>query len=137
MLKDEIKDKKTEETEGECKFCRQMMAIKALPEWDQDKKNELATELCNCTDARVYAERKKRQEKAEAIIVKTFKNTPKMQITDPAIETLKRGVACMIQCEFDTLQLKCGAVTATITKPAPGKILIKGSRKEEAGGEVE
>lgn len=99
--------------------------------------DELATEMCNCTEAKVYSVRKKRLERAEQIIEKTFKGTPKMQLTDPAVETLKRGVACMIQCEFDTLQLKCGAVTATITKPAPGKILIKGSRKEEAGGEVE
>ncbi len=137
MLKDEIKDKKTEETEGECKFCRQMMAIKALPEWDQDTKNELATELCSCKDAKIYSGRKKRLEKAEAIIVKTFKNTPKMQITDPAVETLKRGVACMIQHEFDVMQVKCGGVTATITMAGDGKIHIKGSRKEEAGGEVE
>lgn len=103
----------------------------------KDKKNELATEMCNCTEAKVYSIRKKRLERAEQIIEKTFKGTPKMQLTDPAVETLKRGVACMIQHEFDVMQVKCGGVTATITMAGDGKIHIKGSRKEEAGGEVE
>lgn len=136
MLKDEIKDKKVKEGEGECRYCHQMMAIKALPDWNQDQKNELATELCSCKEAKLYSGRKKRQEKAEAIIDKTFKGTVQFSLSDPAIATLKRGVACMIQNEFDQLQLKCGAVTATITESG-GKIHINGSRKMMAGGEVE
>lgn len=136
MLKDEIKDKKVKEGEGECRYCHQMMAIKALPEWDQDTKNELATELCSCKEAKLYSQSKKRLEKAEDVINKTFKGSAQFSLSAPAIETLKRGVGCMIQHEFDQLQLKCGAVTATITEVG-GKIHIKGSRKMEAGGEVE
>lgn len=137
MLKNDVKqEKKVTDREGGCKFCGQIAILKAPKEWEQDKIDELATESCSCNDAKVYTKRKERLEKAEKIIHDTF-SKPKMQITDQAIETLKRASACMIAREFDSLQLRCGGVTATITMAGDGKIHIKGSRKEEAGGEVE
>ncbi len=108
--------------------------MKAPKEWEQDKIDELSTESCSCNDAKVYTKRKERLEKAEKIIHDTF-SKPKMQITDQAIETLKRASACMIAREFDSIQLKCGEVTATITT-GDGKIIISGSRKEKEGGEA-
>ena len=135
MLKNDVKNaKKVTDREGGCKFCGQIAILKAPKEWEQDKIDELATESCSCNDAKVYTKRKERLEKAEKIIHDTF-SKPKMQITDQAIETLKRASACMIAREFDSLQLRCGEVTATISA-GDGKIIISGTRKEKEGGEA-
>lgn len=43
---------------GSCKFCKQVAARKALKEWSQEEIDELATETCECIDARIYAHKK-------------------------------------------------------------------------------
>lgn len=109
--------------------------LSAPEHWDNDLLDEYATELCKCSDAQVYTTRKRRLEKAEGIIDATF-SKKNMTITDTAILTLKKACACMIQHEFDAIQLKCGEVTATIAENSDGKITITGSRKEKDGGSV-
>ena len=43
---------------GSCKFCGQVATRKALEEWSQEEIDELATETCECVDARIYAHKK-------------------------------------------------------------------------------
>lgn len=139
MLKDDVKkpinEKMLTEENGACKFCGQMAVLQVPEIWDDDQINEYATELCKCNDAQVYTSRKQRLEKAEEIIDRTF-TKPKMTITDPAIMTLKRASACIIGHEFESLQLKCGEVTATISEGSEGMITISGSYKEKDGGKI-
>lgn len=48
---------------GSCKFCKQVAARKALKEWSQEEIDELATETCECIDARIYAHKKSQKER--------------------------------------------------------------------------
>lgn len=49
---------------GSCKFCGQVATRKALEEWSQEEIDELATETCECVDARIYAHKKGQKERA-------------------------------------------------------------------------
>lgn len=50
---------------GSCKFCGQVATRKALEEWSREEIDELATETCECVDARIYAHKKGQKERAE------------------------------------------------------------------------
>lgn len=53
---------------GSCKFCGQVATCKALEEWSQEEIDELATETCECVDARIYTHKKGQKERANARI---------------------------------------------------------------------
>lgn len=50
---------------GSCKFCGQAATRKALKEWGGEEIDELATETCECVDARIYAHKKRSERKGE------------------------------------------------------------------------
>lgn len=43
---------------GSCKFCKQAAMRKVLSEWSQEEIDELATETCECVNARIYTHKK-------------------------------------------------------------------------------
>lgn len=73
MLKDEVKKIKEAmpgcviTAQGGCLFCGQIIALEADPTWKQEDLDELATELCDCTEAGAYTYTKKRREKSKKV----------------------------------------------------------------------
>lgn len=41
-----------ESTTGTCRFCNQLVAIKAAPDATEEEKNKIASSECNCKDAK-------------------------------------------------------------------------------------
>lgn len=72
MLKDEVKKIKEAmpgyiiTAQGGCLFCGQIIALEADPTWKQEELDELATELCDCTEAGgiyIHKEKKRKSKK--------------------------------------------------------------------------
>ena len=63
MLYEQVEESgaETEMAAGACKFCGQAAVRKALKEWSQEEINELATETCDCANARIYAAKKREE----------------------------------------------------------------------------
>lgn len=80
-------------TTGTCKFCGQAAARKALKEWRQEEIDELATETCECIDARIYAHKKSQKERANGRIELLFgKENKSVTVPDAAVDLLHKAV---------------------------------------------
>ncbi len=78
---------------GICKFCGQMATRKVLEEWGQEEIDELATETCECADARLYAHKKGQKERADARITLLFgKENKSVTVPDTAVDLLHKAV---------------------------------------------
>jgi hypothetical protein len=78
---------------GTCKFCGQVATRKALEEWSQEEIDELATETCECIDARIYAHKKGQKERAHARIDLLFgKDNKTVTVPDAAVDLLHKAV---------------------------------------------
>lgn len=78
---------------GSCKFCGQVATRKALEEWSQEEIDELATETCECVDARIYAQKKGQKERANARIDLLFgKDNKSVTVPDAAVDLLHKAV---------------------------------------------
>lgn len=78
---------------GSCKFCGQVATRKALEEWGQEDIDELATETCECLDARIYAYKKGQKERANARIDLLFgKENKSVTVPDAAVDLLHKAV---------------------------------------------
>lgn len=78
---------------GICKFCGQMATRKVLEEWGQEEIDELATETCECADARLYAHKKGQKERADARITLLFgKENKSVTVPDAAVDLLHKAV---------------------------------------------
>ena len=79
--------------QGICKFCGQMATRKVLEEWGQEEIDELATETCECADARLYAHKKGQKERADARITLLFgKENKSVTVPDAAVDLLHKAV---------------------------------------------
>ena len=99
MLYEQVEKRETEagggvETvTGICKFCGQMATRKVLEEWGQEEIDELATETCECADARLYAHKKGQKERADARITLLFgKENKSVTVPDAAVDLLHKAV---------------------------------------------
>lgn len=103
---------------GTCKFCKQIATRKALKEWSQEEIDELATETCECIDARIYAHKKSQKERAHSRIDLLFGAENKaVTVPDAAVDLLHKAVYPI--CEgFIT------AITVDIGNGVKGKINI-------------
>lgn len=78
MLKDRIEEMKKEFPEGlvsgrgGCKFCGQIVAIEVPADWEDQERDELATEMCECISATIYTRKKQQKERAAKAIEKQF-----------------------------------------------------------------
>lgn len=103
---------------GSCKFCKQAAMRKVLSEWSQEEIDELATETCECIDARIYAHKKSQKERAHSRIDLLFGAENKaVTVPDAAVDLLHKAVYPI--CEgFIT------AITVDIGNGVKGKINI-------------
>ena len=108
MIKDIMKKAKEEVAEcliqdrGGCKFCGQIRALEVPADWTEEMCNELATELCECTESEIYTRKKKQKEKAvDLVMAATYIN-----------QTLAIGTFCVDTdekyCSFESNELFTG-----------------------------
>lgn len=78
---------------GSCKFCKQAAMRKVLCEWNQEEIDELATETCECVNARIYTHKKSQKERAHNKIDLLFgENNTTVIVPDAAVDLLHKTV---------------------------------------------
>ena len=141
MLKDEVKKIKEAmpgyviTAQGGCLFCGQIIALEVDPTWKQEELDELATELCDCTEAGAYTYTKKRREKAKKCIKEQFQEEIKENenikhllnvVTDMVINEEIRTFSCDIN----------GKIKAKISMTAKGNVKIERTETEKKSEET-
>lgn len=103
---------------GVCKFCGQIATRKALEEWSQEDIDELATETCECMDARIYAHKKGQKERADQRIELLFGiDNKSVTVPDAAVELLHKAV-------YPICEGFISSITVDIGNGVKGKISI-------------
>ena len=94
MLKEDLEEVEREEpenvitTHAGCRYCGQYLQIKAIKDWNEHLVEEFAVEMCNCTDAMEYVNRKSRRERAK----KKAETLLKGQIPDKDLEFVNQAI---------------------------------------------
>lgn len=71
MLKEDVEEMEREEpdnvitTHAGCRYCGQFLQIKVIKGWNDHLVEEFAVEMCDCTEAMEYVNRKYRKERAK------------------------------------------------------------------------
>lgn len=109
--------------------------MEADPTWKQEELDELATELCDCTEAGAYTYTKKRREKAKKCIKEQFQEEIKENenikhllnvVTDMVINEEIRTFSCDIN----------GKIKAKISMTAKGNVKIERTETEKKSEET-
>lgn len=114
---------------GTCRYCKQRLLIN-IPEGEvpEDYEDDIATEECNCAEAREMADRKKSQADAYEKISKLFNNYACKDILVTAVHPL-------ICDDIESISIKVGKnMKATMKKTSKGKIRVE---KIVTSGEAE
>lgn len=137
MLRDELEELK-EHPEGlntqigACIFCGQMAQIETLSPWPEEKCNEVATELCDCAEAKTYVYKKRRLEKACRSIEEQFRSQEK------TIRDILRQLAALIvdsRLESATVKIN-GELKAKISLTAKGSVKVERIQTKKTAEEV-
>lgn len=94
MLKEDVEEMEREEpanvitTHAGCRYCGQFLQIKVIKEWNDYLVEEFAVEMCDCTEAMEYVNRKYRKERAK----KKAESILKGQIPDKDLEFVNKAI---------------------------------------------
>lgn len=142
MLKDIVEQaKKTPELliphPGGCKYCGQIAALEIPSDWTEEMCNELATELCECTEAGIYARKKKQKEKASEAIEEQFGDKAEDRIEEEVIGLLNIIADMVIEDRLNSGTLDIGdGIKAKISLTAKGTVKVERTKTEKGAKEV-
>lgn len=131
-----LKKGKAIETTGTCVHCKQIRAVEVPESWTQEDTDEYVVELCDCKTAKMYTERKRRNEKIDQTIDSIFREGRGTPLPDEARELLKKAAKLITVHELEGCTLKLAGVTGTVNEGKDGVIKVTGSKKLENGMEV-
>lgn len=138
MLVEQIKEAKENGQEviqarGGCCFCGQIADINALPGWEKEQYNEIATELCTCSEAKAYSEEKKQKERAHERIDMLFSPQKTPAIRKGAVKYLYEGVDKILSNQLVKITLDMGSgIKAAMYLTGKNKLKIKRSIKTDS-----
>lgn len=94
MLREDVEEMEREEpenvitTHAGCRYCGQYLQIKVIKGWNDHLVEEFAIEMCNCTEAMDYVNRKYRRERAKKKAEKLLQG----QIPDKDLEFVNEAI---------------------------------------------
>lgn len=94
MLREDVEEMEREEpenvitTHAGCRYCGQYLQIKVIKGWNDHLVEEFAVEMCNCTEAMDYVNRKYRRERAKKKAEKLLQG----QIPDKDLEFVNEAI---------------------------------------------
>ena len=94
MLKEDVEEMEREEpdnvitTHAGCRYCGQFLQIKVIKGWNDHLVEEFAVEMCDCTEAMEYVNRKYRKERAK----RKAESILKGQIPDKDLEFVNQAI---------------------------------------------
>ncbi len=111
---------------GSCKFCGQAATRKALEEWGQEDIDELATETCECLDARIYAHKKGQKERTNERIDLLFgKDNKSVTVPDAAVDLLHKAVYPICEGFIQSIAIDIGnGVKGKINVTSKGNVKV-------------
>ena len=133
MLADEIKKAREERAalvvhaRGGCNFCGQMADVNILKGWTEEQANEVATELCECGEAKAYTRQKGQKERGHKQVEKLFGDGNKqVAVKVGAIKLLHEAVDNVVSCNTGKVTVELGAgAKATINLTGKGVLKVK------------
>lgn len=106
-----------------CRFCGQTRLVQTVGDVSQDKLDEVATDQCDCSDAKVYHNRQQKIRRASEWADGYFENRPSI-IT--LVKTAFQGVT---NHDCEQVQIKDGEWTHTIYLDSDGYLTVKSGKK--------
>lgn len=101
---------------------------KVLCEWNQEEIDELATETCECIDARIYAHKKSQKERAHSRIDLLFgKDNTAVMVPDAAVDLLHKAVYPVCEGFIQSITVDAGNGTKAKISITP-KGIVKVAR---------
>lgn len=130
MLSDELKEWEKDMPEGvkeeigTCRFCGQTRLLHVVGPWDKEKCNEAATELCECTQAVIYAKRKSRKEKVTKAIEENFGEKAKYPVPEVAT-VMMAAVEPIVNYNVDSVAIKDGKVKYKLSMTSKDTVKVE------------
>lgn len=129
MLKEDLEEMEREEpenvitTHAGCRYCGQYLQIKVIKDWNEHLVEEFAVEMCNCTEAMEYINRKYRRERAKKKAEKLFKE----QIPDKDLEFINKAIELADKELVKKVTIQINAETkVTVQITAQEKLKVEG-----------
>ena len=143
MKKQEIEQIKQEHPEGlvmqtgACIYCGQIRQIETLNYWETEDCNELATELCDCQEAKLYTAKKEQKERAKRIIEKQFGEKSPQPSPPEIVDFLKTGAELIVEQKLGKLTITCeDGIKAKISTTSKGAIKVEREKVEKRAEEA-
>lgn len=122
---------------GGCKFCGQTANIEVLQDWEGHEWDELATELCDCTEAKCYTYKKKRKEKAKQAIEEQFGAERENAVGEDIVSILKSIIDLAVEDRINSGTIDIGnGIRAKIGVNAKGFIKVERIKTEKSSKEA-
>ena len=106
-----------------CRFCGQTRLIQTVGDTPQSELDEIATDQCDCEQAKKYHNRQQKIRKATEWANGYFENMPEVI---PLFETAFKAVA---NFDVESVQIKAGEWTHNITIDSDGYLVRKSGKK--------
>lgn len=121
-------------TTGTCKYCRQIRTIDHISkEITQPEKDEIATQECNCEEAREARTREERIDRAKTAIRQIVERKD-----EKAAEIFRAGLEAMADGRILSIQIKATGGMKYSTTLKGEKIAVKSveTSEEESDGDI-
>lgn len=134
MIKEDLEEMEREypenviDTAAGCRYCGQYIQMKVIKDWNDHLIEEFAVEMCNCTEAMEYVNKKYRVERAKKKAREMLENeVPEkdMEFINAAIDLADRGLVKKVTVQIDTEKKVTVQLTAKELIKVEGQITIK------------
>lgn len=129
MLKEDLEVMEREEpenvitTHAGCRYCGQYLQVKVIKDWNEHMVEEFAVEMCNCTEAMEYINRKYRRERAKKRAEKLLRG----QIPDKDLEFINKAIELADKELVKKVTIQINAETkVTVQITAQEKLKVEG-----------
>lgn len=108
---------------GKCRFCGQLRIIETVGEITQEKADEMATDQCDCKEAKVYHNRQQKIKKANEWAHNRFEKQPNI------IALFENCFEKVTNHDIKGVSIKEGEWTHSITLDSDGFLTVKSGEK--------
>ena len=110
---------------GACTFCGQIASRRVLAEWSSEEIEELATETCDCWEAKDYMHKKGQQERADKKIDMLFGEGADVAVAAAAADLLHKAVGPICDQRIASISIDAGnGIKGRISMTAKGNIRV-------------
>lgn len=122
---------------GGCLFCGQTATVEVPEQWEDEKIDEYATELCDCAEASTYVWKKERKENAERSIEKQFGRQSKDEVEKEVLDFMKMAVENIVETRMSSISIGITPkVKAKIAVTSKGLIKVEKVKTEKTSSEA-